>query len=196
MNCSAEREVPSRLAVVVFFFQAEDGIRGPLVTGVQTCALPIFGSDLNVEAGTLNFNGTWTGQKLTLGGGSFGGSGGLTVSSFSWNGGTLGDGGGSLTSGAATISGTADHYMQGGYTWTANGTTTWSGGRLHGLVPASLATGNDFQLTSTGTFNIRTDGDFIADPVSDGKPHIFFQSSGTLDKTDTGTPGQTEIEMR
>src|SRR6266536_3138788 len=26
----------------VFFFQAEDGIRDPLVTGVQTCALPIF----------------------------------------------------------------------------------------------------------------------------------------------------------
>src|SRR5207244_10632703 len=25
-----------------FFFQAEDGIRGDLVTGVQTCALPIF----------------------------------------------------------------------------------------------------------------------------------------------------------
>src|SRR5438105_7731374 len=25
-----------------FFFQAEDGIRDPLVTGVQTCALPIF----------------------------------------------------------------------------------------------------------------------------------------------------------
>src|SRR5207247_2769302 len=25
-----------------FFFQAEDGIRAPLVTGVQTCALPIF----------------------------------------------------------------------------------------------------------------------------------------------------------
>src|SRR6266849_7820490 len=25
----------------VFFFQAEDGIRVPLVTGVQTCALPI-----------------------------------------------------------------------------------------------------------------------------------------------------------
>src|SRR5207247_7775048 len=24
------------------FFQAEDGIRDPLVTGVQTCALPIF----------------------------------------------------------------------------------------------------------------------------------------------------------
>src|SRR5207247_6475536 len=26
-----------------FFFQAEDGIRAPLVTGVQTCALPISG---------------------------------------------------------------------------------------------------------------------------------------------------------
>src|SRR5258708_39791572 len=27
--------------MVVFFFQAEDGIRDDLVTGVQTCALPI-----------------------------------------------------------------------------------------------------------------------------------------------------------
>src|SRR5947208_5250596 len=33
----------------VFFFQAEDGIRDDLVTGVQTCALPIFG-DLIAEA--------------------------------------------------------------------------------------------------------------------------------------------------
>src|SRR5205823_10687343 len=32
-----------RLALLVwfFFYQAEDGIRGKLVTGVQTCALPI-----------------------------------------------------------------------------------------------------------------------------------------------------------
>src|SRR5260221_2536496 len=30
------------LCVVVFFFQAEDGIRDHCVTGVQTCALPIF----------------------------------------------------------------------------------------------------------------------------------------------------------
>src|SRR5437762_7928828 len=29
--------------VVRFFFQAEDGIRDTSVTGVQTCALPIFG---------------------------------------------------------------------------------------------------------------------------------------------------------
>src|SRR5205823_7541689 len=27
---------------MLFFFQAEDGIRDKLVTGVQTCALPIF----------------------------------------------------------------------------------------------------------------------------------------------------------
>src|SRR5206468_9199087 len=26
----------------IFFFQAEDGIRGLIVTGVQTCALPIY----------------------------------------------------------------------------------------------------------------------------------------------------------
>src|SRR2546422_11610429 len=35
------------LRVIVFFFfffQAEDGIRDVAVTGVQTCALPIFGS--------------------------------------------------------------------------------------------------------------------------------------------------------
>src|SRR2546425_12027439 len=30
------------LVVVFFFFQAEDGIRDKLVTGVQTCALPIW----------------------------------------------------------------------------------------------------------------------------------------------------------
>src|SRR5258708_31949226 len=29
------------VALVFFFFQAEDGIRDDLVTGVQTCALPI-----------------------------------------------------------------------------------------------------------------------------------------------------------
>src|SRR5207247_5786068 len=30
-------------AIFAFFFQAEDGIRDPLVTGVRTCALPIWG---------------------------------------------------------------------------------------------------------------------------------------------------------
>src|SRR5205823_7208368 len=33
-----------------FFFQAEDGIRDKLVTGVQTCALPILGDHRGVDA--------------------------------------------------------------------------------------------------------------------------------------------------
>src|SRR6266496_5737166 len=33
------------LAVFLFFFQAEDGIRDLYVTGVQTCALPISAGD-------------------------------------------------------------------------------------------------------------------------------------------------------
>src|SRR5258708_17303584 len=38
-----------------FFFQAEDGIRDDLVTGVQTCALPIFGMSTN---GKINWSAT------------------------------------------------------------------------------------------------------------------------------------------
>src|SRR5687767_7025 len=34
-----------------FFFQAEDGIRDKLVTGVQTCALPIFHQDAQPHRG-------------------------------------------------------------------------------------------------------------------------------------------------
>src|SRR5690625_7196772 len=34
-----------------FFFQAEDGIRDGHVTGVQTCALPICGGAMFMEAG-------------------------------------------------------------------------------------------------------------------------------------------------
>ena len=33
----------------MFFFQAEDGIRDDLVTGVQTCALPILTLLVDVE---------------------------------------------------------------------------------------------------------------------------------------------------
>src|SRR2546430_13871307 len=33
----------------IFFFQAEDGIRDLTVTGVQTCALPISGSRLEIR---------------------------------------------------------------------------------------------------------------------------------------------------
>src|SRR5438067_5118551 len=41
----------SRMLIWFFFFQAEDGIRDRNVTGVQTCALPIYGEQarLGVE---------------------------------------------------------------------------------------------------------------------------------------------------
>src|SRR6266542_2847070 len=41
------------LGVYLFFFQAEDGIRDATVTGVQTCALPIFGRGLEQVRGDL-----------------------------------------------------------------------------------------------------------------------------------------------
>src|SRR5687767_15728818 len=40
--------------VFFFFFQAEDGIRDKLVTGVQTCALPILRTSLS-----------WSGPRAT-----------------------------------------------------------------------------------------------------------------------------------
>src|SRR6266436_7504035 len=42
--------------VFFFFFQAEDGIRDVAVTGVQTCALPIFGQAVR-EATLQGLNG-------------------------------------------------------------------------------------------------------------------------------------------
>src|SRR5256714_7120996 len=43
VSVNAESPVKSLVdAGVVFFLQAEDGLRDKLVTGVQTCALPIF----------------------------------------------------------------------------------------------------------------------------------------------------------
>src|SRR5206468_5882071 len=43
-HCRAEADSAACPAgtAAVFFFQAEDGIRALIVTGVQTCALPIF----------------------------------------------------------------------------------------------------------------------------------------------------------
>src|SRR5688572_31981629 len=37
------------LCFLFFFFQAEDGIRDLTVTGVQTCALPIFPPEYNLS---------------------------------------------------------------------------------------------------------------------------------------------------
>src|SRR5207245_4683916 len=43
------------LSCVCFFFQAEDGIRDATVTGVQTCALPIFAAagDAEIRLGAV-----------------------------------------------------------------------------------------------------------------------------------------------
>src|SRR5690606_40378746 len=52
----------------LFFFQAEDGIRDFHVTGVQTCALPIYGSpEVSLGQGNLD-NDAETDDKLVYGG--------------------------------------------------------------------------------------------------------------------------------
>src|SRR5690348_17501889 len=43
----------------VFFFQAEDGIRDGRVTGVQTCALPIYRAFCNTLLPPLTVRGGW-----------------------------------------------------------------------------------------------------------------------------------------
>src|SRR5207247_4192201 len=52
----------------VFFFQAEDGIRDPLVTGVQTCALPISINAVQpvLSLGTMFGSARWPNRSLTM----------------------------------------------------------------------------------------------------------------------------------
>src|SRR3989454_5556822 len=53
----------------VFFFQAEDGIRDYKVTGVQTCALPIFAPDADGPVVTADARGGALEEQLgALGG--------------------------------------------------------------------------------------------------------------------------------
>ena len=47
-----------------FFFQAEDGIRDHCVTGVQTCALPIFDILLMLKAPKMAIHSQWFDQLL------------------------------------------------------------------------------------------------------------------------------------
>src|SRR2546427_661551 len=54
MRCSDERRW--KLMAILFFFQAEDGIRYLTVTGVQTCALPISWFTSSPRLGT---SGSW-----------------------------------------------------------------------------------------------------------------------------------------
>src|SRR5439155_5196041 len=57
------------LSCVFFFFQAEDGIRDGHVTGVQTCALPIFRALATAAATPLTL-GTGAGRStVTIGSG-------------------------------------------------------------------------------------------------------------------------------
>src|SRR5882757_2036668 len=50
--------------VVVFFFQAEDGIRGIVVTGVQTCALPISVATLGSVCARVTLQGSKTAATM------------------------------------------------------------------------------------------------------------------------------------
>src|SRR5207253_6132021 len=49
-----------------FFFQAEDGIRDGHVTGVQTCALPIFPNPLEVTMAKLICSAVPSVQKVRM----------------------------------------------------------------------------------------------------------------------------------
>src|SRR5205823_7949828 len=65
------RKTESANGFYLFFFQAEDGIRDKLVTGVQTCALPISAAEtraaLAAVRGTLRhpYPRGWLGEALT-----------------------------------------------------------------------------------------------------------------------------------
>src|SRR2546427_1279417 len=52
-----------RLLVFFFFFQAEDGIRDLTVTGVQTCALPIFPHPRRLPLAVLQRDGVLHGRR-------------------------------------------------------------------------------------------------------------------------------------
>src|SRR5690625_5691225 len=66
-----------------FFFQAEDGIRDGHVTGVQTCALPISGWNVNNESfmKPLTDNGIINNLKIRF---SYGKIGNENVAPYLW----------------------------------------------------------------------------------------------------------------
>src|SRR3989440_7103577 len=57
-------ELDVALFIDFFFFQAEDGIRDLIVTGVQTCALPILVGGLKRERQTFNRTAASLGATL------------------------------------------------------------------------------------------------------------------------------------
>src|SRR5207244_8794971 len=52
--------------IIYFFFQAEDGIRDDLVTGVQTCALPILADLLRAAISSQSQDLIQLNQELTF----------------------------------------------------------------------------------------------------------------------------------
>src|SRR5258708_30954073 len=61
--CSSPGVLDARIALF-FFFQAEDGIRDDLVTGVQTCALPISHGAQDLESNAADEVTALGGQVL------------------------------------------------------------------------------------------------------------------------------------
>src|SRR5256886_13267562 len=59
----AQRSQSTISQCVIFFFQAEDGIRDLTVTGVQTCALPISNEIIKLGTGAVEIK---SGYGLTL----------------------------------------------------------------------------------------------------------------------------------
>src|SRR2546427_11189475 len=113
------------LNYVIFFFQAEDGIRDLTVTGVQTCALPIYVTVLNDPGNTI------TAVTVALGPENPGGSlcGTTTtgvaghIAPFTFG----GDFGVPPPGGAASLEGGCTHTP----TATAGGATAGRGSRVH-----------------------------------------------------------------
>src|SRR5438105_11394121 len=65
-----QEESTARVASIIentnlFFFQAEDGIRDPLVTGVQTCALPISRRTPSAVKANAGNSGSMSGSAMT-----------------------------------------------------------------------------------------------------------------------------------
>ena len=65
--CAMNRSASNDLSI--FFFQAEDGIRDIGVTGVQTCALPIYTNFVLVEINFFVANNYW--YSICSGGSAF-----------------------------------------------------------------------------------------------------------------------------
>src|SRR5215208_7544407 len=63
MSAEKAYSTDSNMLGVTFFFQAEDGIRDGHVTGVPTCALPIYRS---CTAGAWSAASTYTGPVMVL----------------------------------------------------------------------------------------------------------------------------------